>query len=143
MAPPNRAAPQLPEKYGAKDYFTYVINIATLAASGQQPGQFTVDAGWDFLWSKATFLAIDDAGAVVANPNVTITITDTGTGRAMSNAPIPVPAIFGTGALPFILPTQKLFAARATVSVAVVNNDAAVNFGNIYLVFVGTQLFLR
>ncbi len=142
MARPNEATQE--SRYGAKDYFTYGIRIQALAASAQQPGSFTVDAGWDFLWSKATYYAINNAGGVVVtNPNLSIIITDTGTGRAMSNIPIAVPGIFGTGDLPFILPTQKLFQARATVSVQLINNDAAITFSNIYLQFVGTQLFLR
>lgn len=139
---PPRTASQTPSRYGARDFFTYGINIQNLLAGAQSPGQFTVDAGWDFMWQKATFYAIDDTGAILTDPNLTIVITDTGTGRAMMNIPLAIPAIFGTGSLPFILPTSKLFQARATVAVLVQSNEAAINYDNVYLQFVGTQLFL-
>lgn len=136
------------DRYAAKDYFTYGIRLQTLNAGGQQPGQFTVDAGWDFLWSKATMFAVDDGDAAADGgnntpaPDLTIIITDTGSGRNLSNIPIPVTSIFGTGQLPFILPTQKLFQARATVAVTVINNGV-INYDDVYLNFIGTQLFLR
>lgn len=138
-----------PSRYGAKDFFGYGMLISDLAPGNSAPGSFTVDAAFDFLWIKGTMIAFDDAGAPYdpmgfnGIPNLTIVITDTGSGRNMMNIPLPVAGLFGTGPLPFILPTSKLFKARATVSANVVNNDAAVTFSSIYLNFLGTQAFLN
>lgn len=145
MAP--RVMPR-PSRYGAKDFYAYNITIGPLAPGASAPGSFTVDAAFDFFWVKGTLIAFDNAGAAYdpafnTAPNLTVTITDTGSGRQMMNAPIPVSGLFGTGPLPFILPTSKLFKARATVTVNVANNDAAVTFANIYLNFLGTQAFLN
>jgi hypothetical protein len=75
-------------------------------------------------------------------PNVTILITDTSSGRALMNQPAPLSSLFGTGQLPFILPTSKLFQSRGSVQVSITNLSTTV-YTNIYLSFIGTKLFLR
>jgi hypothetical protein len=59
------------------------------------------------------------------------------------NAPIPLAALAGSGQLPFILPTPKIFQARGTIAVQLANVTAGDTYSSIYLEFIGTKLFLR
>lgn len=144
MAPkaPVRA-PSLADKYVAKDFFTYGIAItSSLAPAAQAPANFTLNADSDFLWQKASIASVT-GGFLDQLPNLTILITDTATGRQLSNVALPVANSFGSGQLPFILPQPKVFQARSSVQVTVVNIDGATTYTSIYLSFIGTKLFLR
>jgi len=71
-----------------------------------------------------------------------ILIQDTGSGRNLMNQAVPVASIFGgTGSLPFILPRQRIFVARATVSVTITNISAADDIESLRLSFVGEKGF--
>lgn len=139
---------QAPSKYFAKDFFVYQIGpLASLAPAAQLPGTVTLDADSDFLWQKFNvFATTGNDGATQATqvvPALTITIKDTASGRDLMNAPIPLPALAGSGQLPFILPTAKIFQARGTISVNVANVSDNATYTGIYLVFIGTKLFLK
>lgn len=138
--------PSQTSAYAAKDYFSYGVRVQNLPSLGTLPGNFTVDSDSDFLWQKATIF-VNTATALLTYStaelaNLTIKITDTSSGRALSNIPLPVTSLFGTGELPFILPTSKLFQARGSVQVELINLNAVV-FLNVYLSFIGTKLFLK
>jgi hypothetical protein len=138
---------QVGNKYMAKDFFAYVIGpFDELAAGNQLPGNVTIDADADFLWQKLTCFADEaSAGATESTqvvPGVTITIKDTSSGRDLMNGPIPLPALCGDGQLPFILPTPKIFQARGTIAINLANITAATSYTNLYVVFIGTKLFL-
>jgi hypothetical protein len=146
MSNGNAAPPVRKSKYIAKDFFSYGLNLATIAAGVPATNTVTMDADSDFLWQKFCFFT-DIAGAAQTEstlviPLATITITDTGSGRQIMNVPIPLNAIAGRGALPFILPMPKIFPARATVSATVANFSAATTYVTPRLVFIGTKLFL-
>lgn len=141
-------APARQSKYMAKDFFTYTIPfVAALAPSGQTSGNFTLDADSDFLWQKfAAYAQVASDGTTVSNeilPGVTIIITDTASGRNLMNNPVPLASLSGSGRLPFILPTPKVFQARGTVQVQLSNITDGVTYSQIYLAFEGTKLFLR
>ncbi len=135
-------------KYFAKDFFAYVIGpFASLAPAAQLPGNVTLDADSDFLWQKFNvFATTGNDGATFDSqvvPAITVTIKDTASGRDLMNGPIPLPALAGSGQLPFILPTAKIFQARGTISVNIVNVSDNATYTGIYLTFVGTKLFLK
>ncbi len=67
-------------------------------------------------------------------------ITDSGSGRNLFETPLPISAVFGTGELPFILPTPKLFAARSTINITVANFSAATEY-NLRFSFIGYKVF--
>lgn len=135
-------------KYFAKDFFIYQIGpIASLAPAASQPGNVTLDADSDFLWQKFNvFATTGNDGTTSANaivPALTITIKDTSSGRDLMNAAVPLPAMAGSGQLPFILPTAKIFQARGTIAVNVANISDNATYTGIYLAFIGTKLFLK
>lgn len=134
-------------KYMAKDFFTYQIGpLGPAAASVQLPGNVTLDADADFLWQKFTaYAAIGGASQTLADgviPSFTITITDTASGRSLMNSPVPLAALAGNGGLPFILPTPKIFQSRGTINVQVQNIGNS-TYSALYLLFIGTKLFLK
>ncbi len=135
-------------KYFAKDFFVYTIGpFASLAPAAQLPGNVTLDADSDFLWQKFNVFATTGNDGATADsqvvPAVTVTIKDTASGRDLMNAPVPLAALAGSGQLPFILPTSKIFQARGTISVNIVNISDDTTYTGIYLSFIGTKLFLK
>lgn len=135
---------QLTQLFGIRDDYTYTLNFASLAGTATATGQFTVEADSNFLWQEAAYFA-DIAAAIQTDssrviPLVTVTIQDSGSGRQLMNAATPIPSLFGTGALPFLLPTPRFFRAQTTVSVNVVNLTAATTY-NLRLSFIGTKFF--
>lgn len=127
-----------------KDFYIYRTTYDTLTAGTSQSQNFTVEADSDFMLHKLAFFA-DIAAAAQTNNTLVIPlcnalITDTGSGRQLSSGAIPIPSYFGSGRLPFILPTPKIFLARSVVQVQVENFDAAVTY-NLKLAFIGYKIF--
>lgn len=140
----NRAT----SKYFAKDFFVYQIGpFATLAPAAQLPGNVTLDADSDFLWQKFNVFATTGNDGTTADaaivPAITVSIKDTASGRDLMTSAVPLPALAGNGQLPFILPTPKIFQARGTIAVNVANISDNATYTGIYLVFIGTKLFLK
>ena len=73
-------------------------------------------------------------------PVATVLITDSGSGRQFMDSDVPVASIFGTGALPFVLPQPKIVSARSNLTVKVTNLTAGTTY-NIRLAFIGVKLF--
>lgn len=144
--PRQRTAVQdLLSKYFAQDGFTYTIPLVEALAPGQQQeGNVTIEADSDFLWQKATALVLSDDDAAVAlnDAALTIVITDTASGRNLSNTGVPLNGIYGTGQLPFIQPTPKVFKASGQIQVAVANIGGA-TYNAIYLNFIGQKCYLK
>lgn len=143
----NKQAPA-PSKYFAKDFFVYQIGpFASLAPAATLPGNVTLDADSDFLLQKFNvFATTGNDGATQSTqvvPALTITIKDTASGRDLMNSAVPLPALAGSGQLPFILPTAKIFQARGTISVNIFNVSDNATYTGIYLTFIGTKLFLK
>lgn len=127
-----------------KDFFAYQENFSSIAAGASQTGNVNVQADSDFLLQKLTFFADIGGGVQTANskvlPLVNIQITDTGSGRQVFEQAIPIASIFGSGDLPFILPTPKLFAARSTITILISNFSAGTTY-NIYATLIGQKIF--
>ena len=131
--------------YIGRDYYVYSAPIANLPAGGSASFSISFQADADFVWQKASFQAYATTPvALTANtriiPAVTVQMTDTGSGRDLFDQPIPIPMIFGTGELPFIIPTPRLFAARSTLKIDFTNLDASTAV-YISLAFIGYKAY--
>jgi hypothetical protein len=127
-----------------RDFFSYTITFAALAAAVSADGQIQIQADSDFELQKWTYFA-DIAAAVQTEssrvlPLVTLQVTDQGVGRQMFSAAAAIPAIMGDGRIPFILPTTKVFNAKSTVLFTVANFSAATTY-NLRLVLLGAKIF--
>ncbi len=127
-----------------RDFFVYEADFNALAAAASANNNINVQADSDFLLQKITYQADIAGGAqtssTVVIPLCTIQITDGGSGRSLFALPAPIPNIFGTGQIPFILPTPKVFAAKSTITVILANYSNATTY-NIRLSFIGAKLF--
>jgi len=145
MPQPNTPAVQRPvEPEYIKEFFTYELDFASLASGTSDSGSFNIQADSDFVLQKLGYFADIAAAAQTDStrviPLVSLTITDTGSGRQLMSSATPIPSIFGTGQLPFILPTPRLFQARSNVAVTVQNFDAAATY-NLKLSFIGYKRY--
>lgn len=130
--------------YVAKDFYVYQEDFLALAAGASATGSIDIQADSDFVLQKLGYFA-DIAAAVQTDstrvvPLVTISLVDTGSGRNLIETPTPIPTIFGTGRLPFILPTPRVFFARSTITLTLVNFDAAAAY-NVRLAFIGYKAY--
>lgn len=127
-----------------QDFYTYVEDFSSLAASGTDSGNVQVQADSDFALQKLSYFA-DIAGAAQTAdsrvvPLITLQIIDTGSGRNLFESAVMIPAIFGTGELPFVLPTPRVFAARSTITLNVANVSASTTY-NLRLNLIGYKIF--
>lgn len=124
--------------------FTYNATFDALAAATTVTDTFTIQADSDFDLQKMTYFA-DIAVAIQTDssrviPLVDVLIVDTGTGEQLMDEAVPVSSLFGTGALPFILPRARRFAARSAVSVTAINRTAGTTY-NLQLSFIGEKIY--
>lgn len=106
--------------YIAKDFYVYEVDFLAIAEGGSATGLIAIQADSDFIWQKACALNENNTiGLPVAFPGIdaTVQVIDTGSGRNLFEGPVPLVDVFGTGELPFILPTPRLFVARSTLEV--------------------------
>lgn len=139
-------AEQAARAYAAKNTYFYVTSIAaSLAAAASTSSSFNIDGDSDFFWTKLNAYAqvASDGTTVSAQqlPGVTIVVTNTTTGRQYMNAATPLAAISGSGGLPFILPMETFFPAKATITVDYANITDGIAYSQLYLVFVGIKAF--
>lgn len=142
---PRSAVQTLMQKYFAQDFFTYVIPITEpLNADTQTDANVNIEADSDFLCQKLTAMVLLDDDSVVPldEAALTIVILDTGSGRNIMSSAVPLNGMFGTGQLPFILPTPKVYKASGQIQVTVFNVGAA-NYNAVYLNFIGQKCFLK
>ncbi len=136
---------ELTQVFGVRDFFVYELDFASLAgANGTAQSSFTVQADSNFLWQYGCYFA-DLAGALETDssrvvPLVSGVITDSSSGRQLMSGNVPIASLFGTGDLPFMLPTPRFFRAQTQVNVSLLNFSAA-NTYNIKLQFIGTKFF--
>ena len=140
------------EKYGpnagkkfSRDYYTYSIEIASIASSASATGQISIDSDSDFVWEKSSYFA-DVAGAAQTDANkvvplVTVAITDSGSGRNLQNIPVPIDTIGGRAGLPFLIPSPRVFVANSNITMVFSNYSAATTYENLYYVFIGYKKF--
>jgi hypothetical protein len=131
-------------RYIGRDFYSYIVEASSLAASGVATVQLNIQADADFIWQKASYFAtIADAAQTDSSrviPIATVQITDTASGRELQSQAVGISAIFGTGELPYILPTPRLFPARSTQKFQFSNLDSA-NAYRIQLVLSGYKAY--
>lgn len=124
--------------------FTYNATFDALAAATTVTDTFTIQADSDFDLQKLSYFAdiaiADQTDSTRLIPMVDIVIVDTGTGEQLMDEAVPVASLFGYGALPFILPRARRFAARSAVSVTAINRSAASVY-NLQLSFIGEKIY--
>ena len=127
-----------------KDFYVYQEDFSALANGTSATGNINIQADSDFVLQKITYFADIAAAAQTDStrviPLITMQVTDSGSGRNLFESPVAVPSLFGTGELPFILPTPKLFSARSTITITVANFDAAATY-NLRFSFIGYKAF--
>jgi len=131
-------------EYRRRDFYTYESETVALAVGGSSNDVINIEADSDFILQKLTYQA-DLAGVAQAQatrviPNVLVQLIDTGSGRQLMQNPIPIPNIFGTGAIPFILPNPRLFMRNSTIQVAYTSFEAA-DTPTIRLSFIGYKVY--
>lgn len=136
------------DSYAAKNSFVYLTSIAAaLAAAGSTSSSFNIDGDSDFFWSKLNVYAqVASDGTTIDTEQlagVTIVITNTTSGRQYMNTAVPLPLIAGNGKLPFILPMQTFFPAKATITVDYANITDNTTYSQLFLGFVGIKAFIR
>lgn len=127
-----------------EDFFTYAANFLSLAGGTSASSNITIEASSDFRWIKGEYFC-DIAAAIQTDdtrviPLVSILIIDSGPGRQLSNIAIPLTSIFGTGERPFILPVSRIFEARSSIQLQVVNLTAATTY-NLRVCLTGAKIF--
>jgi hypothetical protein len=143
--PLSQASPQqLADAFGVCDYFVYELDFPTIDSGASATNNFTVQADSNFLWQYGAFYA-SVAGAAFTDdtrpiPNCNLIITDSSSGRQLMSNAVPIASMFGTGQLPFQLPSPRFFRSNTIVSVFITNFDAAVDY-DLKLSFIGTKFF--
>lgn len=127
-----------------KDFYIYEEDFSSVAAGATSTGNINIQADSDFVLQKLAYFADIAAAAQTDStrviPLMTVQIKDTGSGRDLLETAAPVSNVFGSGRLPFILPTPKLFLARSTIAITVTNFDADSTY-NLRLSFIGYKVF--
>jgi len=139
---PNNQARPLQVEY--RDFYIYTVPILAIAPAGTASFNVNIQAHYSFLLQKLTYFADIAAAAQTYStrivPLITVQITDTGSGTQLFSQPAPIPALCGTGEIPFLLQTPRLFEANTVVTLAFTNYDAAVTY-NLYLLMIGTRIW--
>lgn len=130
----------------SKDFYTYEQDFDALAFNDAATGNINIQADSDFVVQKLTYSAdivgtaqTDDSRVI---PLIAVQIIDVGSGRNLFASSVAVPSLFGTGQLPFILPTPKLFPARSAITINASNYSASTTY-NLRLSFIGYKLFYK
>lgn len=128
----------------AKDFFIYRTFHEAIGPGETNTQNIRIQADSDFMLQKLSQFS-DVAGAAQTVdtqviPLCTVLITDSGSGRNLMEDDVPIPALYGNGLLPFILPTQKIFARQSIITVRITNFSAATTY-DVRLNFIGQKLF--
>ena len=154
----NDCIVRFPENYGYRpnydfpkgitpDFFAYQFPVVSnLAAAGNTTVSVQIQNDADFeMRSLAYFFNLANATFLSSTrniPNCTLMLTESGSGRNLFSAAVPVVSVAwnGEGAMRE-LPWPKIFGKNSVITATVVNFDAAVNTGQLYLTLLGRKLF--
>ena len=131
----------------AEEYFIYQLDFpAGMPINPRLQILFLqLEADADFLLQKFAYQAdivpfgFETLGSQDM-PLVNVLIIDTASGRQMSNVPVPITAYMGDGRLPYILPTPKLYPARARLRIET-ENFGVQAFSFFRIEFQGKKIF--
>ena len=141
---PAPIMPGAPESQYQEDYFVYGIGPLALAPGASGQGSIQIQADSLFQWERAAYY-VDIAGAAFTEstrpiPNITIQIVDSGSGRQLFQTAQALPSLFGTGELPFVLPTPRWFKPNSQIQIQLVNFGVGTTY-NVRLSFIGSKVF--
>ncbi|MGH8744519.1 MAG: hypothetical protein ACREUY_09605, partial [Burkholderiales bacterium] len=129
-----------------QEFFVYSTGrLAAIAAGGIVTTFLNIQADADFVLEKLTYGA-DIAGAAVTintypAPNVLVLLISSGAGQNLFQNPLPLTSLFGTGALPFILPFPRVLPANSQLQITLTSVEA-VSTPLLTLNFIGRKLYL-
>ena len=130
--------------FGIRDIFFQELDFAAVAAAATPQASFTVQNDANWLWQGGSYIADVAAAAVTDStrviPLVSCTILDQTSGRQLMQANTPIVNIFGTGEMPFWLPTPRFFRANTQVTFNLLNFSAATTY-NLKLTLIGTKFY--
>jgi hypothetical protein len=112
--------------------FTYSIRFDGLTGLWNQvSGQIQIQADAAFVILEQTYSFVESALptsdlTTALTPNVDVMLTNTGSGRRLMNQPVALESLFGSGKLPFVLPTPQFFSPSSALQVQV---TSGANFG--------------
>ena len=147
----HSATAKPPPEVIAEDFFVYNIEFTGLARAGLpgsvQTGFIQIEAESDFLIQKLAYFALASTASLVEQgnqvyPSVVVTLTDTGSGREFMDSPLELTSFFGSGVLPYIIPTPKLFVKNSRIKLLVENINT--RFGSLQILSVnlhGKKIF--
>jgi len=129
------------------DFYAYQFPVfSNIAVAGNQTQSITIQNDADFEMREIVYYFNLANAAFTSSarpiPNCTLMLLDTGAGRQLFSNPVPIANIATHGdstRKPIMWP--KIFARNATIQAQVVNFDAAVNTGQLYITLVGRKLF--
>lgn len=118
------------EQKFARLFYSYSLTSGVIAAGATATDSVTVESDSDFILTKMSYFATNGAGAALTwnsriVPLVRIQLRDTGSGRNLLDANQPIPNLFGTGEIPFILPTMLRIKANSVLRADFVSFEAA------------------
>lgn len=127
-----------------RDWFTYFLPFGSLATLLTATQSFNIQADSDFELMQIAASANVDGAEEPWPDNIILPfnmfITDTGTGRNLMSAATPLSLLAGNGKLPFILPQDRVFEKKSTVTVQLTNYGGS-TYDNIGIAFIGAKLF--
>jgi len=114
-----------------KRFHTYELTFSALAAAASGSGTFLVETLYDFWWIKSQAFIFDAAGLGVSTlllPNLEVTLQEGSSQQQLTSQAAAIAGLFGTGQLPFILPTMHVIVGGANFNVTVTNRHTATAF---------------
>lgn len=127
-----------------RDWFTYFLSFGSIATLVSSTQSFNIQADADFELMQIAATGNKTGAAEPWPDNIILPfnmfITDTGTGRNLMSAATPLFSLSGNGKLPFILPQERIFEAKSTVTVQLTSYGGS-TYDNVGISFIGAKLF--
>ena len=121
------------------EYFVYVAEWNTLAASSSEIVNVQLQNDSDFLVEEITISSYSAVGTQVTNPDYLITLFGTASGRQYQSAAGHVWGLCGTAQFPKKLPTPLLLDGGTTLAVTLQNLTATA--ARVHVHFIGSKVF--
>lgn len=124
--------------------FGYNIRIgsvaATIANGAAAQGLIQIQADSDFALTYMSGSVLNNAGAILTNPNVLMQITDTGSGKTFYSDATQFSLIVGSGGFPFLLSTPRLLPPNVNVKFDITNNTGVASQG-VFISLQGARIY--
>lgn len=120
--------------------YTAVFTPLPAVAAGIQQ-QINIQNDSDFLIMATVFTVYAAPGVLTPAPDMTLTLLDSATGRQLQDAPVHVANCTGTAQWPYVWPEPKICKGGGTLTLNLVNNDAAAVGGIASLAYHGYKVF--